>query len=58
MRVEITLVRVKITLGGVFWKIERVLAKKYLKIDACQFLHVDLTRKNIKVDFHGGSASA
>jgi hypothetical protein len=56
MRVKITLVRVKITLGRVFWKIERVLAKKYLKIDTCQFLRVDLTRKNIKVDFNGGSA--
>jgi hypothetical protein len=56
MRVEITLVRVKITLGRVFWKIERVLAKKYLKIDTCQFLRVDLTRKNIKVDLNGGSA--
>jgi hypothetical protein len=39
LRAEITLARVEITLGRVFWKIECVLAKIYLKIDthACEF---------------------
>jgi hypothetical protein len=54
LRAEITLVRVEITLGRVFWKNDLVLANKYLKIDtpACEFLMQMCHFHTLRFDFN------
>jgi hypothetical protein len=51
LRTEITLVRVEITLGRVFWKIEHVSAKIYLKIrHACEWIsHANVSFSHVCV---------